>query len=352
MSGGSGESDQTLNQLLVSMDGLESNSNVIVLASTNRADVLDSALLRPGRLDRHITIDLPTYLERVEILNLYMKNLKLNFSGKEKDDLVSQLSHLTPRFSGADLANICNESALLAARNSQPHIESKDIYSALERVIGGPEKRNTTISVEDRKVLAYNECGHIIVSWFNENADLVLNVSLLSRTKSNTFSQYLPQDKKLYSKEELFDKMCCYFGGRAAETVVFNKASSNSEKDLKRITKLAYAQIESFGMNETVGNMSFPTRDEEKSSGMVGEKPYSKKLRGIIDDEVRKLVYKANDQAVKTIKENLDKLHLLADELLKRERLNFNDIVQLIGEPWNKSRLGLAKPGLSNKDSL
>jgi spastic paraplegia protein 7 len=190
--GGSGESDQTLNQLLVCMDGLESNSNVIVLASTNRADTLDKALLRPGRLDRHISIDLPTYLERIEILNVHLKNLKLAFREKEKEEFVGQLASLTPRFSGADLMNICNEGALLAARNAQTSISKKDLFGALEKVIGGPEKKTSTMTVEDRKMLAYRECGHIIVSWFHQYSDLVLKVSMLTRTKTNAFSQYLP----------------------------------------------------------------------------------------------------------------------------------------------------------------
>jgi spastic paraplegia protein 7 len=340
---GMGELDQTLNQLLVSMDGLESNSNVIILASTNRADILDKALLRPGRFDRHITIDLPTYLERVEILNVHARGLKLDFDGKEKENFVSQLSHLTPRFSGADLANICNEAALLAAREGLKSISKNHFIAALERVMAGAEKKTTTISVEDRKIIAYRECGHVLISWFHGYSDLILKVSLLSRTKGNVFSQYLPSDRKLYSKEELFDQMCLYFGGRVVESVVFNKFTTKSETDLKRITKLAYAQVKSFGMNDVLGNISFPTDQEEKASGAIGKKPYSKKLQSIIDLEVNKLIASAHAEAEKTVRNNLDKLHLLADELIKKENLSYEDIVKLIGPPLNKSRYELAK---------
>lgn len=184
-----------------------------------------------------------------------MRNLKINFTGKEKDEFISQISHLTPRFSGADLANICNESALLAARDDQKYVTKKNFYHALEKVIGGAEKKNSTISVEDRRLVAYRECGHIIISWFHEYSDLILKVSLISRTKMNAFSQYLPMEKKLYSKEELFDQMCLHFGGRVAEQIVFNCFTTSSEKDLKKITNLAYTQVESLGMNDVVGNL-------------------------------------------------------------------------------------------------
>jgi spastic paraplegia protein 7 len=197
--------------------------------------------------------------------------------------------------------------------------------------------------VEDRKIIAYRECGHVLISWFHGYSDLILKVSLLSRTKGNVFSQYLPSDRKLYSKEELFDQMCLYFGGRVVESVVFNKFTTKSETDLKRITKLAYAQVKSFGMNDVLGNISFPTDQEEKASGAIGKKPYSKKLQSIIDLEVNKLIASAHAEAEKTVRNNLDKLHLLADELIKKENLSYEDIVKLIGPPLNKSRYELAK---------
>jgi spastic paraplegia 7 len=202
--GGSGESDQTLNQLLSCMDGLESDSNVIVIASTNRADVLDKALLRPGRLDRHITISLPTHDERIEIFTVHMKDLKCEFGGEERLSFTSYLAHLTPTFSGADIANICNESALIAVREGCRNIQKKHFISALERVVGGAEKKNSTISVEEKKMIAYHECGHVIMSWFLPNPDLVLKVSLLSRTKTHAFSQFLYQDKKLQTQGYYF----------------------------------------------------------------------------------------------------------------------------------------------------
>jgi spastic paraplegia protein 7 len=306
--------------------------------------VIFLSLVNVSNLKIFIAIDLPTYLERIEILNVHMKNLKIGFEAKEKDDLISQLSHLTPRFSGADLANICNESALLAAREGQGKIEKQNFFAALERVMSGAEKKSTTISVEDRNLLAYQECGKVIISWFHESCDLILKVSLLSRTKSNSFTQYLPSDKKLYSKEDLFDQMCLSFGGRVAETIVFNRKSTNSEQDLKRITKLAYAQVESFGMSNVIGNMSFPTQQEEKASsgGQVGKRPYSKKLRNLIDSEVNRLMAKAHTETEKTIRNNMDKLHQLASELLKKETLTYEDIVKLIGNPLNKTRYSLA----------
>lgn len=329
-------------------------SNKFILIQT------DKALLRPGRLDRHITIELPTFEERIEILDVHMRNLKLDFSGKEKEEFTAQISHLTPRFSGADLANICNEAALLAARDDQKSITKKNFYFALEKVLGGAEKKNTTISVEDRRMIAYRECGHIIISWFHQYSDLILKVSLLSRTKVNAFSQYLPMEKKILSKEELFDKMCLHFGGRVAEQIVFNKFTTSSEKDLKKITNLAYAQVESLGMNDVIGNVSFPTYQEEKAQGMVGQKPYSKKLRSLIDVEARKLVSQAHDEAYKTLKANTDKLHKLTEELLRRESLTYQEIVEIIGEPINKGRYNLTKAhfldsfesnNLNNKES-
>jgi spastic paraplegia protein 7 len=291
-----------------------------------------------------LAIDLPTYLERIEILNVHMRNLKLLFDQQQKDELISQLAHLTPRFSGADLANVCNESALLAARDGQNSIEKKNFYSALERVLAGAEKRSTTISVEDRKLLAYQECGKVIISWFHQSCDLILKVSLLSRTKANAFTQYLPIDRKLYSKEDLFDQMCLNFGGRVAETIVFNRNTTQSEQDLKKITKLAYAQVESFGMSPVIGNMSFPTQQEEKamSGGTVGKRPYSKKLRSVIDLEVNKLMANAHKETEKTINTNIDKLHKIANELLKRETLSYEDICALIGPPVNQTRYSIA----------
>lgn len=337
-SGGSGEFDQTLNQLLVSMDGLESSTQVVVLASTNRADILDKALLRPGRLDRMIDIDLPTYIERIEMLNVHLRGLKINFFGKDRDDFLSQLSHLTPGFSGADLANICNEAALMAARDGHEEINKKQFYAALERVIAGAEKKNSIISVEDKKLIAYREAGKVLVSWYHEYSDLILKVSLISRTKLNAYSQFLPSDKKLYSKDELYDQLCLHFGGRAAETIVFNKTTTNSEEDLKRVTNMAYTQVESLGMSDVIGHLSFPTRAEEKRSGIVGRKPYSKKLRNTIDLEVNKLIASAHNTTVATLNSHIDQLHLLAEELLKKETLSYHEITQIIGEPVNKER--------------
>lgn len=348
--GGSNEFDQTLNQLLVSMDGLESNSQIVVLASTNRADILDKALLRPGRLDRLIDIDLPTYDERIDMLNVHIRNLKINFTGKDREDFLSQISHLTPGFSGADLANICNEAALMAAREGKKDIDKHNFYAALERVIAGAEKKNSIITVEDKKLIAYREAGKVIVSWFHDYSDLILKVSLLSRTKLNAYSQFLPSDKKLYSKDELFDQLCLQFGGRAAETLVFNKVTTSSEEDLKRVTKMAYNQVESLGMNDVVGNMSFATQAEQRrSGGQVGQKPYSKKLRNTIDFEVNKLLASAHQSTVDTLTNNMSSLHKLAGELVERETLTYEEIVDILGEPVNKERYKVARSHISSE---
>lgn len=216
----------------------------------------------------------------------------------------------------------------------------------------GPEKKTSTISVEDKKLLAYHECGHVLISWFHPYSDLILKVSLLSRTKSNVFSQYLPSDSKIFSKEELFDQMCLHFGGRVAESIVFNRFTTNSEQDLKKITKLAYSQIESFGMNEAVGNVSFPTQAEQRTQGGVGIKPYSKKLRKLIDFEVNKLVSEAHKTAMETVQTNIDYLHKLADELLSKENLNYEDIVRLIGPPKNEKRYRLAQITMNTTSSI
>lgn len=218
--------------------------------------------------------------------------------------------------------------------------------------LAGPEKKTSTISVEDRKLLAYHECGHVLISWFHPYSDLILKVSLLSRTKANVFSQYLPSDSKIFSKEELFDQMCLHFGGRVAESIVFNRFTTNSEQDLKKITKLAYAQIESFGMNEAVGNVSFPTQAEQRATGGIGIKPYSKKLRKLIDLEVNKLVSEAHKKSMETVQNHLDSLHKLSNELLVKENLNYEDIVRLIGPPKNEKRYNLAKITLNTASSI
>ncbi|XP_078607985.1 mitochondrial inner membrane m-AAA protease component paraplegin-like [Branchiostoma floridae x Branchiostoma japonicum] len=325
--GRSGEEEQTLNQLLVEMDGMGTEQGVIVLASTNRADVLDDALLRPGRLDRHILIDLPTLAERKEIFEHHLKALTLK---RSTSTFSRRLAELTPGMSGADVANICNEAALHAARENQKVVDTQDFEHAVERVIGGTAKKSKVLNQEERKVVAYHESGHALVGWLLEHTDALLKVTIVPRTSAALgFAQYLPKEQYLYSQEELFDKMCMALGGRAAEAIIFNRVTTGASDDLKKVTKMAYAQIKQFGMNPNVGYLSFP---EEDNNGL-GKKPFSKHLAALMDEEARRLVARAYYQAQKILVDNKDKLDVLAEALLDREVLNYSDVVDLLGPP-------------------
>merc|ERR1719429_949921 len=249
------EGEQTLNQLLVEMDGMGTTDNVILLASTNRADVLDKALLRPGRFDRHITIDLPTVIERKEIVEKHLETVVLE---KKASNYSERLATLTPGFSGADLANLVNEAALHAARDLQKVIKDKNLEYAIERVIAGPEKKTKMLSSHERTVVAYHESGHALVGWMLQHTDALLKVTIIPRTSAALgFAQYTPLDKKLFSPEELLDRMCMALGGRVAESLTFNKITTGAQNDLDKVTKMAYAQIREFGFNDTVGLVSF-----------------------------------------------------------------------------------------------
>ncbi|XP_059149697.1 paraplegin-like isoform X2 [Physella acuta] len=322
-----GEDEHTLNQLLVEMDGIETQEGVIVLAATNRADILDKALLRPGRFDRHIMIDLPTLIEREEIFEVYLNKLKI------ENDAISYakpLSKLTPGMSGADINNICNEAAIHAAREKRKFVDKKDFEYAVERVLAGVEKKTRLLSPTEKKVVAYHESGHALVGWMLKYTDALLRVSIVPRTNSALgFAQYLPSDQKLYSQEELFERMCMALGGRAAESLIFNHVSTGAHDDLQRVTKMAYDQIRSFGMNSVIGHLSFPS-DQENS----GQKPYSQKLAHTIDEEARLLIARAFLKTQAVLKENKEKLHLLATALIEKEVLNYEDIEKLIGPPY------------------
>ncbi|KAK3746774.1 hypothetical protein QZH41_013598, partial [Actinostola sp. cb2023] len=348
--GGHNEQENTLNQLLVEMDGMNTVEGVVMLASTNRPDILDQALLRPGRFDRHIAIDLPTLPERLAIFEVHLKKLTLRKSIK---DYSRRLAELTPGYSGADIANICNEAALHAARLNEKSVDVENFEYAVERVIAGMEKRSNTMSPEERKTLAFHEAGHAVVGWMLEHTDPLLKVSIVPRTNSNLgYAQYLPSDQKLYTTEQLFDRMCLALGGRAAESRIFKIVTTGAEDDLRRVTDMAYRQIVTFGMNNRVGNISFPV----KKSSEFGKKPYSDQLALVIDEEVRLLV----GRAFKTTQEILNKNHgkllkvsashgcvrnyciyqeRLAEELLNKEVLNYDDIVALIGDcPYGDKR--------------
>ncbi|XP_071823950.1 mitochondrial inner membrane m-AAA protease component paraplegin-like isoform X3 [Apostichopus japonicus] len=332
--GSSPEEEQTLNQLLVEMDGMGTQKGVTMLASTNRADVLDKALLRPGRFDRHILIDSPTLIERKEIFEVHLKKLKLK---KPASEYSTRLAQLSPGMSGADIANLTNEAALYAARNGRKVVDVQDFEYAVERVVAGAEKTSSVLSKEERKVVAYHESGHALTGWLLEHTDALLKISIIPRTSSALgFAQYLPTEFKLMSKEQLFDRMCMALGGRVAEALMFNRVTTGAQDDLSRVTKMAYAQISQYGMNDKVGNVSFPDGD----SGDAGRKPYSRRLQHVIDQEARKIVNEAYRKTEAILAANKDKLDLLAGSLLEKEVLNYADVETLLGPPtFGKKRL-------------
>lgn len=322
---GHSERDQTLNQLLTEMDGMHTRKDVIVLASTNRADVLDKALLRPGRFDRHIMIDLPTLKERVELFELYLSKLKLK---SPVSAYATRLAQLTPGMSGADISNVCNEAAIHAARETKTHVTAQDFEYSIERIIAGAAKTSSKMTVGEKKVIAYHESGHALVGWLLEHTDALLKVTIVPRTSNIAgFAQYIPKESTLYSREQLFDMMCMALGGRVAESVIFNCITTGAQDDLKRVTKIAYAQIKTYGMSKNIGLMSFPLEDEAPF------KPYSKKYQEAIDLEARQMVAEAYKHTEKVIKDNLEKLHKLANLLLEKETINATDVENLIGPP-------------------
>ncbi|KAL9872448.1 paraplegin [Glossina fuscipes] len=325
--GSSGESEQTLNQLLVEMDGMSSKEGVLMLASTNRADVLDKALLRPGRFDRHILIDLPNLHERKEIFEKHLSTIQLD---DESSKYSHRLARLTPGFSGADIANVCNEAALHAARNIQDKVKSRDLDYAVERLVGGTEKRSHALTLIERKIIAYHESGHALIGWLLPNSDILLKVTIVPRTSlALGFAQYTPSEQQLHSKEELFDKMCMALGGRAAENLVFSRITTGAQNDFEKVTKIAYAQVKKFGMNEKLGPIY--VRDANEAGGV--DKPFSRALDNIIDFEVRNIIAIAYQKTEQILKDNRDKLDKLALALLQRETLNYDEVVDLIGPP-------------------
>ncbi|KAL1378730.1 hypothetical protein pipiens_015392 [Culex pipiens pipiens] len=299
----SGESEQTLNQLLVEMDGIASKEGVLMLASTNRADILDKALLRPGRFDRHILIDLPNLSERREIFEKHLSGIKLEAT---PDKYAARLATLTPGFSGADIANVCNEAALHAARTSQKVVTTTNLEYAVERLVGGTEKRSHALSHAERRVIAFHESGHALVGWLLPHSDVLLKVTIVPRTTlALGFAQYTPREQKLYSQEQLFDKMCMALGGRAAENLTFDRITTGAQNDLEKVTKMAYAQIKFFGMNRAIGPLAF---SEENDQNPYMEKPYSKALGNVIDREARRMITEAYEKTEQILRENAEKL--------------------------------------------
>ncbi len=325
MPGSNDERENTLNSLLVEMDGFSTDSGVIILAATNRPDVLDSALLRPGRFDRQISIDKPDLKGREEIFKVHVRSLKLN-----KDVNIKNLSAQTPGFAGAEIANVCNESALIAARKNKESIEMSDFQDAIDRVIGGLEKKNKIISPEEKKIVAYHEAGHAVAGWYLEHADPLVKVSIVPRgIAALGYAQYLPKEQYLYQTDQLLDEMCMALGGRAAEEIIFGKISTGALSDLERITKMAYSIVSVYGMNKNIGNISF---HDSKQSDYNFTKPYSDSTAEKIDSEVKRIVDNAYDRTKRLLIEKRDQLEKIAKKLLEKEILFQNDLETLIGK--------------------
>jgi cell division protease FtsH len=327
MTGGNDERENTLNQLLAEMDGFDSDEGVIIMAATNRPDVLDSALLRPGRFDRQIVVDKPDRVAREKIFRVHVRNLLLG-DNVELEILAGQ----TPGFAGAEIANVCNEAALLAARKNKDVIEMDDFEQSIDRVIAGLEKKNKIISPEERKVIAYHESGHAIVGWFLEHTDPVVKVSIVPRGMSALgHAQYLPEERYLYSTEALLDRMTMALGGRVAEQVVFDRVTTGAQNDLERITKMAYAMVTDYGMSDRIGNVSFNLSERDEDAPMF-EKPYSDATARAIDEEVKDLIERARERAAALLNDKRGQLNEMADALLEREVLGPEDLLHILGE--------------------
>jgi cell division protease FtsH len=321
--GGNDERESTLNQLLVEMDGFKTDAGVILMAATNRPDVLDSALLRPGRFDRQIGIDLPDLKEREAIFLVHLKDIIVCAEVDTK-----YLSEMTPGFAGADIANVCNEAALVAARRNKTCVETDDFNYALDRVIGGLEKRNKFIPPKEKRTIAYHEAGHAICGWYLENASPLVKVTIIPRgIGALGYAQYLPKEEYIVKKDQLLDRMCMTLGGRAAEDIVFSKISTGAQNDLDQVTQMAYGMITIYGMDETVGNVSFYGMSKDTFS-----KPYSETTGALIDEKVRNLISGQYERAKKLLKDKQSELDKLADTLLAKEVLTKTDVENLIGK--------------------
>ena len=329
-SGGNDERESTLNQLLTEMDGFGTNSGVIVLAATNRADILDKALLRAGRFDRQIYIELPDLNGRKEIFEVHMRNLKLS-DDVNKDFLAKQ----TPGFSGADIANVCNEAALMAARKDKEQIEKQDFLDAIDRIIGGLEKKNAIITPEEKKVIAFHESGHATTSWLLQYAHPLVKVTIVPRGKALGAAWYLPEERQITTKEQMYHEMIATLGGRAAEQVIFGQISTGALSDLEKVTKQAFAMVTYYGLNEEIGNLSYYDSTGQQDYSLT--KPYSEKTAEVIDAEVSKLIEAAYQEAVKILTEHQDGLTQLANRLVEREVIFGEDLEEIFGKrPWSK----------------
>ena len=326
------ERENTLNQLLVEMDGFGTDLGIIILAATNRPDVLDTALLRPGRFDRQITIDRPDLVGREAIFKVHLMPIKIS----TKLD-IHKLAEQTPGFAGADIANVCNEAALIAARKNKEAVDMSDFQDAIDRVIGGLEKKNKIISPEEKEIIAYHEAGHAICGWFLEHAYPLLKVTIVPRgTAALGYAQYTPKEQYLYNTDQLIDQICMTLGGRASEDIFFGKISTGASNDLQQITKIAYSMVTMYGMNEKVGNISFYDPQQEN----YFTKPYSEETGKMIDQEVRKLIEDAYVKTKNLLIENREEVEKLAKELLVKEVLFKSDVEVLIGKrPYEEKKI-------------
>ena len=323
MTGSNDERENTLNQLLTEMDGFGTNSGVIVMAATNRADILDKALTRAGRFDRQIYVDLPDVTERKEIFEVHLKPIKI---GKDID--VNFLARQTPGFSGADIANVCNESALIAARTSKKSVGKQDFLDAVDRIIGGLEKKSKIISPNEKKTIAFHEAGHAAISWVLEHAAPLIKVTIVPRGKSLGAAWYLPEERQLTTTEQMLDEMCSALGGRAAEKIFFNKISTGALSDLEKVTKQAFAMVSIYGLSEKIGNISYYDSSGQ-NSGFT--KPYSEERAKLIDEEVSSIIEKQYNRAVKVLEDNKEKVMKLANALLKKEVIFKKDLEDIFG---------------------
>ncbi|MFN5912441.1 MAG: ATP-dependent zinc metalloprotease FtsH [Bacteroidota bacterium] len=330
------ERENTLNQLLTEMDGFGTNSGVIILAATNRADVLDSALMRAGRFDRQIYVDMPDLNERKEIFQVHLKPIKLA-PGIDIDFLAKQ----TPGFSGADIANLCNEAALIAARHDKKQVEKQDFLDAVDRIVGGLEKKNKIITKEEKKAIAFHEAGHATISWLLEHASPLVKVTIVPRGRSLGAAWYLPEERSITRTDQILDEMCSALGGRAAEQIAFGKISTGALSDLEKVTKQAYAMVSIYGLNEKLGNISY--YDSQGRDAFT--KPYSDETARVIDEEVSKLIETQYQRALEILGENKDKLTQLAELLLAREVIFKEDLIAIFGKrPWEKEEEEQSSP--------
>ncbi|MCF8272297.1 MAG: ATP-dependent zinc metalloprotease FtsH [Flavobacteriaceae bacterium] len=325
MSGSNDERENTLNQLLTEMDGFGTNTNVIVLAATNRADILDTALMRAGRFDRQIFVDLPDVRERKEIFEVHLRPLK-----KAQDLDLDFLSKQTPGFSGADIANVCNEAALIAARNGKKEVDRQDFLDAVDRIIGGLEKKNKIITPNEKRAVAFHEAGHATVSWMLEHAAPLVKVTIVPRGRSLGAAWYLPEERLIVHPEQMLDEMCAALGGRAAEKVIFNKISTGALSDLEKVTKQARAMVTIYGLSDKVGNLTYYDSSGQNEYGFT--KPYSEKTAELIDKEISDLIETQYLRAIKLLEDNKDKLTELANVLLEKEVIFKDNLEKIFGK--------------------